>query len=221
MKLEKLINNCGKNYCPLYSNNAQSNFRIKQYNLANPYFSNKVFHNSIGNFGAKLLLIMESPPPKFEEYFYGSSGGFEKEKSLFSSVLQAIINVEGNSKYTDPDKNYWLSWISELGIFITDSSKCRVKFDNSKISNNAKVGSYCHCSDILRHQIININPFRLVIGIKRVFDSRIVHTICDELSLSDRLINKEIKYPTSKYKADFISKIENIWKVVKDDFSKM
>ena len=237
MKLEKLIADCGKNNCPLYSKffnqpNAQSSYRIEQFCWSNSYFSKKRFQNK-GDFGAKLILIMESPPPKFNEYFYGDEGGFEKEAGLFSCFVQAIIKAEGKPKSINwadselalkyaKDKSFWLSWISGLGILILDASKCRLKisdaFQSDKVSSSEMCGSFFHCRDILKLQISNINPFRIAIGIASVFDTKIIDTICDELDISGCLINKRIKSPFRGNKENFIRDIENLWIAVNDDF---
>ena len=182
LELKNLINDCGKEgICPLYSAfwgkpNAQSQFRRGHFKRAHSY---KLREFEIGGeiFGAKLALIMESPPPKYSEYFYGPKGG---SKKLFSNIARNLFQLEGIPAGLE-DKSSLLKWIAENGLVIIDASKCRMKItsenildkneiDTEKISNAEIKKSFNSCAEILKLQLQVINPFRIAIGIASVYD---------------------------------------------------
>ena len=231
-RLSKLIANCNKLYCPLYTRffdkeNAQSSYRISQFEWSSKYSPSKI---SIKNesFGAKLAIIMESPPPKFNEYFYGEEGGLydenglvDKEEGLFACILKALIKSVGQEVLEGPtghsivtDKMNALKWVAEQGIVIIDASKCRFKisdaFNSDKISSAEMRKSFNQCSEILEIQLRHINPYKIVVGIANVYDSEVVDSVVSRLGFNNRFIKDRILSPFHGRSAEFIDKISNI-----------
>jgi len=179
-QLKNLINDCEQGFsCPLYSAfwdkpNAQSQFRRDHFKWSNKY-KPKLFKIGEEVFGAKLALIMESPPPTYLEYFYGSQGGFEKDKSLFKNLIFTLARLENKRDNLELEKDTWLKWFADLGIVIIDAAKCRMQisdaFEAEKINPSKIRGSFNSCSNILKLQLKILNPFRVAIGIASVYDN--------------------------------------------------
>lgn len=184
LTLKQLIKDCKKSFCPLYSNlfnisNAQGHIRKGQYGWTKKCFP-KQFSVNEKNYGAKLALIMESPPPKFMEYFYGPEWGFEKEKGLFPNLIRKLIEIEGFPAGAVNEKPFYQAWFANLGLVILDAVKCRAKITpanynsvelkTEKISPSQFKDSVMNCSDILKLQLQTIKPFRTAVVIAGVYD---------------------------------------------------
>lgn len=229
--LNRMIQDCRKSSCPLYSAfwdepNAQAQYRVDHFKWSNQY---KPRHFKIGDekFGAKLALIMESPPPRYLEYFYGPDGGFSKELSLFKNVVFTLARIENKRDLLTQEKEPWLKWFASLGIVIIDAAKCRMQisdaFMTDKVTPSQIKKSFTSCSDILKLQLKEINPFRVAIGIASVYDTEVfgssyVYKILSELGNSNSFINKRtvsLWYDQNT----FLGWLEEIWLQVKNDLS--
>lgn len=237
MQLNKLIADCSEEKCPLYSKffdqpNAQSEYRKEYFKWAMKRRPNKIIRES-QEYGAKLLLIMESPPPKFNEYFYGDEGGFKKKCGLFRSVVRAYLEVEPKPDIIDwedtkeaislmQDKSFWLDWLKEKGFFLIDAAKCRLKLSDPIITDPVKglekTNTFISCSQILKQEILEINPFRIIIGIKGLYEEGIVQNVLDELNLSERFITKKIRSPFHNNEEEFVREFSKVWRQVKQEF---
>jgi hypothetical protein len=181
LDLKNIINNCRNESCPLYSAfwnkpNAQGEYRGNQFKWAHNFYP-PIFKIGEESFGAKLVLIMESPPPKYLEYFYGPQG---ESKKLFSNIIKTLFSIEGIPKNLE-DKQTILKWFANLGIIVVDAAKCRMKItpqnpydrgetQSDKISGSEIRRTFNSCSDILQLQLKIINPFKVAIGIASVYD---------------------------------------------------
>lgn len=182
LQLKNLINDCEQGFsCPLYSAfwdkpNAQSQFRRDHFKWSNKY-KPKQFKIGEKVFGAKFALIMESPPPTYLEYFYGPQGGFEKDKSLFKNLIFTLARLEDKRDNLKLEKDTWQKWFAELGIVIIDATKCRMQISDAfkveKISSSKIRGSFNSCSNILKLQLKNLNPFRVAVGIASVYNYQV------------------------------------------------
>ena len=231
-RLSKLIADCNKSNCPLYTkffdkDNAQSSFRISHFEWSSKFSPPKISINNIA-YGAKLAIIMESPPPYFNEYFYGEKGGLynehgetDKKEGLFACILKALIKSVGQEVLEGPtghsivtDKMNALKWIAEQGIVIIDASKCRFKisdaFNSDKISSAEMRKSFNQCSEILEIQLRYLDPYKIVVGIASVYDSEVVDSVVRRLGFNNRFIKDRILSPFHGRSAEFIDKISNI-----------
>jgi hypothetical protein len=224
--LSKLIGDCQTDSCPLYSKflempNAQGQYRVDHFKWARRY-SPRQFTIGETCYGAKLALIMESPPPEFTEYFYGDDGGLEKANGLFACIVDALVRADGKPKVFDTidledakklarQKTFWLQWIADLGLVILDAAKCRVKLNRKEASDSEKRQSFRSCAHILQLQLKVLNPFRLAIGLIRVYDSDSVHRSLDILSMRGRLFDERIASPFHGNRHQFVNAVNQIW----------
>jgi hypothetical protein len=190
-------------------------------------------------FGAKLVLLMESPPPAYLEYFYGTEGGFGKGKGLFAHVLGLLLKLEGpptgflnldSEQQVEllRDKQYWLKWAAELGLAVIDAAKCRLKISDAlhteKVSPSQAERAFHFCGDILKAHLQFVNPFRIAIGIASVYDSTwhsqpLIPGLLKEIGFEDRIIKKRTTSIWDRNKQEFEIWFPDIWNRVKKEFS--
>lgn len=244
--LSKLISDCKQATCPIYSTffdstNAQSTYRKDQLKRSLK-FKPPVFTCNDQHFGAKLVLLMESPPPVYLEYFYDTEGGFEKSNGLFSNVMRLLIKAEGppvgfqnldNSEQLEvlKDKEYWLKWASSLGFAVVDAAKCRLKISSydlktEKVSNSQIEQAFHCCNDILKIHLKLINPFRIAIGIASVYDASwkgrpfVVHLL-REIGFEDKLIKKKTVSIWARNNDEFQHWFPEVWNQAKSEFNQL
>lgn len=233
LELKNLISDCGHTFCPLYfafwnKPNAQEQFRRDHFKWSNKY-KPKQFKIGEEVFGAKLALIMESPPPNYLEYFYGPQGGFEKEVGLFKNIIFTLARIENRREKLDFDKDIWLKWFAELGIVILDAAKCRMQisdaFKAEKISHSKMSRTFDSCSEILELQLKILNPFRVAVGIASVYNhSRnnipYIQELLSELGDEKSFMNKKTVSLWDYSGPDtFLKWFEEIWSQVKVELS--
>lgn len=238
LQLNNLINDCSKFlFCPLYSAfwnkpNAQGEYRREQYKWAKKCYPKKF---KIGDkiFGAKLALIMESPPPKYSDYFYGPKG---ESKKLFSNIAKNLMEIEGIPAGLE-NKTSVLEWIAKKGLVIIDAAKCRMKItpENSleqkepltdKITASQISKSYDSCAILLKLQLQVIRPYKIAIGIASVYDHYINNEpyllrILREIGLEDGFIKKRtVSVFDRRGEGEFNEWFKDTWMQIKEDLSK-
>ena len=238
LELKNFIAECRNSFCPLYSAfwngpNAQSKYRNNQYKWAKKFYP-KRFKIGEEVFGAKFVIIMESPPPKYLEYFYGPKG---ESKPLFSSVIRTIAAIEGLPEGNIESKDVFLKWLAEIGIMIIDAAKCRMKITpeilneekepkTEKISNSEIEQVFEQCSEILKLQLKTLNPFCVGIGIASVFDHLVygepyIKNLLRELGIENAFNpNRTVSVFARNREDEFPIWLKNEWLRVKNDLSK-
>jgi len=136
----------------------------------------------------KVLWIVESPPyirPNEKlRYFYRPE--LSSRDGLFREVMKALSITPSNPK------NKSLEEFMKRGHFLIDAAKCPVDKDNSHLKSQILK----NCSDILAHEIIELNPDRIIIIKANIYDN--VSSIIKHIGLGDRVLNNNlIPFPGS------------------------
>ena len=151
----------------------------------------------------KLLWIVESPPKSDPpRYFYRPE--LSRYDSLFREIMKAL-----NIDITDP-KDRALIEFQKLGHFLIDSMKCPADKSNS----HSKPQMRSNCRNILKEEILSLNPEKILI-IKADVYTPVINLINEiekeypERQILSRVLNKSsIPFPGSGQQVRFREKVQ-------------
>ncbi|MFC1732225.1 hypothetical protein ACFL6I_18105 [candidate division KSB1 bacterium] len=133
-----------------------------------------------------ILWIVESPPyihpDENPRYFYRLE--LTRYDGLFREVMKALHITPYNPKNDSLDK------FKNGGHFLIDAAKCPVDKDNSHLKSQI----LNNCSEILKQEIIGLNPEKILI-VKATLHGHVL-SIIKKIDFENRVLNKEsIPFP--------------------------